>query len=181
MINTSILIVAMLKTYCDGLKYGLLWTLAFASMLLLIVFEASANTPKLSIPRFASIKSNEVNARSGPSIKSPVEWVFVKKGEPVEITAEYEQWRQIRDIKGEGGWVHLSVLSGKRSIIVIGKEIINLTKTSEEGSNIIAKVSPEVRCKLNKCNANWCKVSCGRLQGWLPKKILWGVYASEVF
>ena len=139
---------------------------------------ASADNTKLPIPRFASIKSNEVNARIGPTIKSSIEWVFIKKGEPVEIVAEYEQWRQIRDINGEGGWVHSSVLSGKRSVIILGKEIVALTR-SPSGDRIVAKVSGNVRCVLNKCKKQYCQISCQSHTGWLTKSLLWGVYDTE--
>ena len=136
--------------------------------------SAMANATKLPLPRFASIKSNEVNARVGPTINSPIEWVFIKKGEPIEIIAEYEQWRQIRDIHGEGGWVHSSVLSGKRSVIIVSKEVVELTK-SPTNSRVVAKVSGNVRCLLNKCEKQYCKISCKNYTGWLSKALLWGI------
>lgn len=139
---------------------------------------ANADNTKLPIPRFVSIKSNEVNARIGPTIKSPIEWVFIRKGEPVEIVAEYEQWRQIRDIYGEGGWVHSSVLSGKRSVIILGKEVLALTK-SPSNDKIVAKVSGNVRCLLKKCKEQYCQISCQGYTGWLAKSLLWGVYDTE--
>jgi SH3-like domain-containing protein len=142
--------------------------------LCILPIATRAEERKLPLPRFASIKSNEVNARVGPTIKSSIEWVFIKKGEPVEIIEEYEQWRQIRDIKGEGGWVHSSVLSGKKSVIVISEEIVPLTKQPNSKSKIIAKISKDVRCLLNKCEKNYCQVCCNNYTGWLPKKILWG-------
>ncbi|WP_375318866.1 SH3 domain-containing protein [Candidatus Tisiphia endosymbiont of Oplodontha viridula] len=134
-----------------------------------------ADNQKLPIPRFASIKANEVNARVGPTIKAPIEWVFIKKGEPIEIIAEYEQWRQIRDIKGEGGWVHSSVLSGKRSVIVVSPDLVALTRVADDPNKVVAKVSNHVRCLLNKCRKDHCQVRCKNYTGWLPKKLLWGV------
>ena len=141
-----------------------------------------ADNKKLPLPRFASIKSNEVNARAGPSIKSPIEWVFVKKGEPIEIVAEYEQWRQIIDMEGEGGWVHSSVLSGKRFVVVKGKEELQLIKDPHDiNHKITAKVKPMVRCQLNKCKDKWCKLRCKGVDGWIQRKSLWGVYMDEKF
>ena len=139
----------------------------------------TADNQKLPIPRFASIKANEVNARVGPSIKTPIEWVFVKKGEPVEIIAEYEQWRQIRDIKREGGWVHSSVLSGKRSVIVVSSKLVALTQVANDQHKIVARISNYVRCLLNKCKQDYCQVYCKNYTGWLPKTVLWGVYKDE--
>lgn len=146
----------------------------------LFQLDCLADNKKLPIPRFASIKSNEVNARAGPSIKSPIEWVFVKKGEPIEIVAEYEQWRQIIDIQGEGGWVHSSVLSGKRFVVIKGvKELQIIKDPSDLNPKLTAKLKPEVRCQLNKCKDKWCKVKCKNVDGWIQKKSLWGVYAHE--
>ncbi|MCC8407187.1 MAG: SH3 domain-containing protein [Rickettsia endosymbiont of Ecitomorpha arachnoides] len=136
----------------------------------------NADNKKLPIPRFVSIKSNEVNARSGPTTKSAVEWVFVKKGEPVEITAEYEQWRQVRDIKGEGGWIHSSVLSGKRSVVITSDKEIELTKSAAPKSRVIAKLIPKVRCGLKKCKEQFCQITCKNYTGWISKKVIWGVY-----
>lgn len=146
-----------------------------AIMPLLVLAEGK----KLSLPRFASIKSNEVNARVGPSIKSSIEWVFIKKGEPVEIIEEYEQWRQIQDIKGEGGWVHSSVLSGKRSVIIISPNPVKLTKAPNDIHNVRAIVHNKVRCLLNKCQNDYCQISCQKKTGWLPKADLWGIYKNE--
>ncbi len=138
-----------------------------------------AGGKKLSLPRFASVKANEVNARNGPAIKSPIEWIFVKKGEPIEIIDEYEQWRKIRDVHGEGGWVHASVLSGKRYVIVNSREIIFLYKNPQNNSDRVAKIYPEVRCQLIKCKEKWCKVQCNSCNGWIAKKQIWGVYEHE--
>lgn len=150
----------------------------FLAISIIINTAASADDGKLPIPRFASIKSNEVNARVGPTIKSPIEWVFIRKGEPVEIIAEYEQWRQIRDIQGDGGWVHSSVLSGKKSVIIVGKGVVALTK-SPNNDRIVAKVSENVRCSLNKCKEQYCQISCQNYTGWVSKSFLWGVYDKE--
>lgn len=162
---------------------NLKWPLTLLCSLIVIINspQASTNSKKLPIPRFATIKSSEVNARTGPTIKCPIKWVFIKKGEPVEIVAEYEHWRNIRDIKGEGGWVHLSLLSTKRAVIIVSKEAIPLTKAPTTNSQTIAFISPNVRCQLNKCQDNWCKVKCKNYQGWIARKTVWGVYQDEKF
>jgi len=152
----------------------------FIILITIILSTATnADNKKLPIPRFVSIKSNEVNARSGPTTKSAVEWVFIKKGEPVEIIAEYEQWRQVRDINGEGGWIHSSVLSGKRSVVIIGDKEIELTKSVNPKSRVIAKLMPKVRCGLKKCKEQFCQIICKDYTGWIPKEVIWGVYNDK--
>ena len=76
---------------------------------LCLTTNGHCNNKKL-LPRFVATKSSEVNARTGPGIKYPIEWIFIKKGEPLEITAEFEQWRYVKDIKGEGGFYLENVL-----------------------------------------------------------------------
>ena len=75
----------------------------------------------LPIPRFVSLKSDRVNARSGPNKDQDVRWVYTHAGMPVEVTAEFENWRRIRDWEGAEGWVYHSLLSGKRTATVVPK------------------------------------------------------------
>lgn len=155
-------------------------TIFYIIYLSIVPLNVNASNEKLSIPRFATIKSNEVNARVGPAIKSPIEWVFVKKGEPIEIVSEFQQWRQIKDIKGEGGWVHSSVLSGKRSAIILGKEMLQLIKDPQDKIlKVVAYVEPSVRCQLLKCKEEWCFLRCDNIKGWILRNTLWGIYKNE--
>ena len=144
-----------------------------------ITFSVFAVPKKLPIPRYVTIKFNEVNARTGPTQNCPIEWVFIKKGEPVEVIAEYDQWRKIRDIKGEGGWVHSRVISGNRSVIFVAKNIMPLIAFPSKYNKIVAKLTPQIRCVLYKCDKNWCKVNCKSYKGWIARKFLWGVYPDE--
>src|SRR5262247_958941 len=99
----------------------------------------------LPIPRFASLRSDEVNVRTGPGTRYPIDWVFKRKSMPVEIVAEYENWRKIRDWQGAGGWVHQSLLTGKRAVTVIAKEAI-LFKTPATNATEVARLQTEVIC-----------------------------------
>ncbi len=148
-------------------------------LFLCLLIAAASYGEKLPIPRFVSIKSKEANARRGPGIKYPIEWVFVKKGEPAEIIAEYEQWRRIKDFDGEGGWVHLSVLSGKRYVVISSKKNAPILKAPKAESEKIAEAEPGARCKTLTCKDSFCKIECLDIKGWIEKKFLWGVYPNE--
>jgi SH3-like domain-containing protein len=132
----------------------------------------------LPIPRFASLRSDEVNVRTGPGTRYPVDWVFKRKGMPVEIVAEYENWRKIRDWQGASGWVHQSLLTGKRSFIIPGKPA-NLHKTPATSAPVVAKLEPEVMGEIRSCAGDWCRVRVPSISGWIERKRLWGVYKSE--
>ena len=118
------------------------------------------------VPRFVTIKFNEVNARTGPENDCPIEWVF-------------GQWRKIRDINGEGGWVHSTVIAGNRSVVVVSKNPILLLSSPGKYEKAVAKLLPEIRCSLNKCQKEWCQITCNSYKGWVSRKVLWGVYPEE--
>lgn len=151
----------------------------FAILVYVTTTALAAPKTLLSVPRFVTIKFNEVNARTGPIQDCPIEWVFIKKGEPVEVIAEYEQWHKIRDINGEGGWVHSSVISGKRSVIVVAKNTIPLLDVPKKYDQVVAKLAPQIRCTFYKCKKDWCQVGCKSYKGWIARKFLWGVYPDE--
>src|SRR5262245_12595892 len=71
----------------------------------------------LPVPRYVSLKTDRVNLREGPSKDHRTAWVFQRAGLPVEIVAEFETWRRIRDSEGTEGWVLHSLLSGRRTAL----------------------------------------------------------------
>lgn len=144
-----------------------------------IPFGACADKSKQPLSRFVTIKFNEVNARTGPTANCPIEWIFIKKGEPVEIIAEYDQWRKVRDINGEGGWIHSAALSIKRSVVIISDNILPLLEAPEYYNRIVAKLNPKIRCGLVKCKKDWCQLMCKNYKGWVPAKFLWGIHRHE--
>jgi SH3-like domain-containing protein len=132
----------------------------------------------LPLPRFASLKSDEVNVRTGPGPRYPVDWVFKRKMMPVEIVAEYENFRKIRDWQGAGGWVYQGLLTGKRGFVVSSKEA-NVYRTPSPAAEIVAKFEPEVMGEIKSCQGDWCRVSAQGISGWIARNDIWGVYKSE--
>lgn len=138
---------------------------------------------------YASIKSSEVNVRKGPNTRYPIEWVFKKKGEPVEVIAQFEHWYRIKDFSGDEGWVKSAMLTKKR------RGIVNLKSKKDKtpnlhvllyskpnlSSQVIAKIEHSKRVDITKCNKNWCQIKIVNLSGWTEKSQLWGVYAKEEF
>jgi len=132
----------------------------------------------LPLPRFASLKADEANVRTGPGPRYPVEWILKRKGMPVEIVAEYENWRKIRDFQGASGWVYQGLLTGKRSFIIPSK-VASLHKTPAVAAEVVAKLEPEVMGEIRSCSGDWCRVKVSGISGWLERTDLWGVYKSE--
>ena len=133
------------------------------------------------LPRFVSLRSDEVFVRSGPGRKYPVQWVFKKKGIPVEVVLEYDVWRKIKDAEGEQGWVHKSLLSGKRTGLIQGEQKISIYKKQNQNSTVLAYFEPNVQVELDECSENWCRVIASGYKGWVPQKHIWGVYEAENF
>lgn len=134
----------------------------------------------LPVPRFVTLRSGEVNVRTGPGVRYPVEWVFTRKEMPVEITAEFDTWRRIRDWEGSEGWVHQSMLSGKRGIVVLGTQRVVRREPLPE-SPTVARAQPGVMGWLSKCKGEWCQVDLKGYKGWLKRAEVWGVYPDERF
>jgi len=130
------------------------------------------------VPRFASLRADEVNLRTGPGTRYPVDWVLVKRHMPVEIIDEFENWRQVRDISGTAGWVHRSMLSGRRTMIVMGGQQ-RLYRGPSGDSEVIALVDDKVVGRLLNCSDTWCRVEVAGMRGWLRRNRLWGVRRGE--
>ncbi len=132
----------------------------------------------LPIPRFASLKSDEVNVRTGPGPRYPIEWVFKRRGMPVEIVAEFDNWRKIKDWQGASGWVYQGLLTGKRTFIIASR-VANLYKTPAVAADVVARLEPEVLGEIRSCSGDWCRVRLPGVSGWLQRTDIWGVYRSE--
>lgn len=146
------------------------------------VEPAHGGVSGLPIPRFVSIKSDRVNVRGGPTKDHDVSWVFTRAGLPVEITAEFGNWRRIRDGEGAQGWVYHSLLSGRRTAIVISRsknELVPLCVEPQQPCAINARLQPGVQASVRTCDGNWCRISGENFEGWIVQERLWGVYPNE--
>ena len=139
-----------------------------------------AETSGLPLPRFASLRSDEVNLRTGPGQRYPIDWIYTRKDVPVEIIAEFDVWRKIRDWEGTEGWVHQGMLSGRRSFIVVGATR-SLRGSDTDLADQVAQVDRGVFGRLLHCPRikEFCKVAIGQSEGWLRRDEIWGVYKSE--
>lgn len=139
-------------------------------------FGAVTNLP---LPRFVSLKGTEGNARRGPALSQRIDWVFTRRGMPLEITAEFENWRLVQDKDGAGGWVHYSLLSGSRSV-VITTNLAPLYAAPDERADILATLQADVVGRVSECTENWCRISAGGEKGWVQKASFWGVGPGEL-
>jgi SH3-like domain-containing protein len=133
----------------------------------------------LPLPRFVSLKTDEGNVRRGPSLSHRIDWVFVREDMPLQITAEYGHWRRVIDRDGLGGWVHYSLLSGSRTVIV-DQDLLPLYARADPASQEVALIEAGVIARIDECGIDWCRLSAGGYRGWAPKTALWGIGPDEV-
>lgn len=133
----------------------------------------------LPLPRFISLRSDTVYVRAGPGMRYPVKWVYQRRNYPMQVVQEFDTWRKIRDTDGEEGWVHQSLTSGNRYVLLQGDEPHTLYRRANETARPVAQIEPGVVAKLDECVDTWCKVSVSGYSGWLLKNPLWGVYEHE--
>lgn len=160
----------------------------FLSRLMLLIIVAAmlfseawaGETSGLPLPRFVTLRSDEVNVRTGPGVRYPIDWIYSRKDLPVEVVAEFEAWRKIRDWQGTEGWVHQSMLSGRRMMVVIGQQRV-LRSSDSESAQTVALVDPGVLGRLLQCprSRDFCRVEINQMQGWLRRDEIWGIYKGE--
>jgi SH3-like domain-containing protein len=167
------------------------WTRLAVFALATIAIALSANAARaaseiatgpsgLPLPRFVSLEADKINVHVGPAKTYDVTWIYTRAGLPVEITAEFENWRRIRDGEGAEGWVYHSLLSGRRTGMVQGKEeFVLLRDAGDPEGSVVAKLQAGVVGAVKRCNGTWCRISGEGFDGWIEQQRLWGVYPNE--
>jgi SH3-like domain-containing protein len=174
--------------------------LVSAALLALLAAPASSQAPGapepgtgkatgLPVPRYVSLKTDRVNLREGPSKDHRTAWVFQRAGLPVEITAEFETWRRIRDSEGTEGWVLHSLLSGRRTALVMPRakgdaQPLPLYDRADERAEVVARLQPGVIANVRQCVGSWCRIVVVNpketdFTGYIRQDRLWGVYPNE--
>ena len=132
----------------------------------------------LHVPRFVTLKSDEINMRVGPGREYPLAWIYKRKGLPVKVIAEFDVWRKVEDHEGITGWVHGQLVSARRTALV-NEPVSKLYQRPETDSNIVAVAEKGVLMELQYCRDNWCRLSNEQVRGWIPRSAIWGALDGE--
>ena len=145
------------------------------------VDTSKGSVTSLPTPRFVSLRSEEVNLRSGPGTRYPIEWVYKRRDLPVEILREFDVWRLVQDQDGTKGWVHQATLTGRRSFMITGADA-TLRHDPRDDASPVAVLKAGVIGQLRSCQAgsNWCQVQAGGYRGYLRRNQIWGALPDEV-
>ena len=117
--------------------------------------QSAGSASGLPVPRFVSLKADKVNMHIGPAKTYEIKWLYQRAGLPVEITAEFENWRRIRDADGTEGWVYHSLLSGRRTGMVIAKtkdDLVPVYEKPDAESAVTAKLERGVVGTVKRCS-----------------------------
>jgi SH3-like domain-containing protein len=158
------------------------WMLAAAAPAGAAGTEALGASTGLPVPRFVSLKSDRVNLREGPSMDHRTAWIFQRAGLPVEVMAEFDVWRRIRDSEGTEGWVQKSLLSGRRTALVSPWKkggVFAIRAKPKEDAGVAANVQAGVVANIKTCDAAWCHIFGDGYDGYIEQTSLWGVYPDE--
>lgn len=143
------------------------------------VAPAVGSETGLPLPRYVSLKSSRGRARRGPSDSHRVDWIYTRRDLPLRVTGEFEHWRRVEDSEGEGGWIHYSLLSGVRTILVT-QDMAPLRDAPRPDAAELAYLEAGVVARILECAADWCRVSADGVWGWVDTSMVWGVDPGEV-
>lgn len=134
----------------------------------------------LPVPRFVSLRSDEVNVRAGPGFQYPVNWVYQRKGLPIEIIGEFNVWRHILAPDGGTGWVHEATIRAQRGFYVTATEA-PMRSSPNSGASVVAYLKHGVSGFLMRCTATsaYCKVATEFHTGYIARSDFWGAFPGE--
>jgi SH3-like domain-containing protein len=137
---------------------------------------------------FASVKADSVFLRQGPGPEHPTVWQLQGLGLPVEVIEEQGTWRKVRDASNAVGWVQASLLSRRRTALILPWELkegqaqtpsATLRDDDRESARPIAQIEAGVLANILGCDNGWCRVSVGTYRGYIEQAKLWGTYPNE--
>ncbi|MBL4806912.1 MAG: aspartyl-trna synthetase [Rhodobacteraceae bacterium] len=163
-------------------NFSRLLTAGMLALLPVVAFAQQGDVgpvTNLPLPRYVSMKAVRAYVRRGPAQTHRIDWVLNHRGTPLQVTAEYGNWLRVIDADSAGGWVHRSLLSGVRTVVVTDDKAL-LFETPDEDALPIAEAEKGVIARLGPCQIEWCEVTVDGFTGWVLKIAIWGIDAAEI-
>jgi SH3-like domain-containing protein len=129
----------------------------------------------LPLPRYVSLKFDEVNARGGPGDDYRLLWVYRAKHLPVQVIEETPDWRRVCDPTGAVAWVKATGVDGRRTVVSLKNAPLPLLDKPASGAKTDAFLAARAVTFLDHCGRGWCKLKGKGAGGWVQAGELWGV------
>lgn len=149
-----------------------------AAVAVLVLAAAPTLAAEEKMPHFATLRVDLVNMRTGPGERYPIEWVYRRKGLPIEVLAAFDVWRKVRDSDGTEGWMHERMLTPARSVVIMGSLRL-LRSDPAANAAVVARAEPGVVARLLDCRGAWCRIEAQDIKGWIERSEIWGVLPDE--
>ena len=127
------------------------------------------------VPRWLSLKRNDVLGRKGPGTDYPPLWVYHVRGLPVQVIAETSDWHKVCDPDGGIAWVHRLMVDGRRTVLTLGDTPLTLHRKPGADAPASGLLNGRSLASLDRCEAGWCKLKAGGVGGWVSEDQVWGV------
>jgi SH3-like domain-containing protein len=128
----------------------------------------------LPVPRYVSLKFDEVNARGGPGDDYRLLWVYRARGLPVQVMAETKDWRRVCDPTGGLAWVKATGVDGRRTAMRLQDTPLPLLEKPRQGAQTRAVLAARAVARLDRCKGGWCRLKAPGGDGWAPQDAVWG-------
>ena len=135
----------------------------------------SINGSGLKLPRIVSTKNSLTYFRTGPGQEFPIKYELKQKSYPLEIVAEFNNWRKVRTQDNLNGWVHTQLLSSFKSGLIINDTLLKRVPSNKSLTK--ARLLKGLLIKIKKCKIQWCKIEVNHnnnFVGWVKEEKIWG-------
>lgn len=132
------------------------------------------------VPRWLSLRSDEVHARAGPGRDYRILWAYRAEGLPVQVVAETKEWRKICDPDGAVAWVHFSLVNNRRNVFNPSDQPLPIRARRSDAAPVRARLSPRALASVDECRGGWCEVRVRRLHGWVRERSVFGTASTAL-
>ncbi len=145
---------------------------ALLAAALLFCAAAAADPAAQGETRFVSLKTEGANGRRGPSLEHRIDWIYLRRGLPLELMGESGPWRRVRDPDGAEVWIHTQNIEDRSTAYV--REPATLRRSARDGASAIAYLAPGVVGAVTGCRGEWRRLAVAGRVGWVRTEALWG-------
>jgi SH3-like domain-containing protein len=152
------------------------WLVALLALMVAPAIAAPADFK----PYYVSQRGSEAFLREGPTYQHKVLWVYRHRGYPFLVTASFDVWRRVLAADGTVGWMSATMLSDRRTVLVMGKDRVQVHERAD-GGKLVGLADPGAIAALRTCSRDTCRIKSDDIDGWVPRGRVWGVGADEAF